>query len=503
MFEISFLLFIKALLLNIIIPIFTWILFLWIFFWNKFKGIIFYTISFFIWTWIIAFSLFNLQFLYFGIWITEYFVLNILLIIIFLVKVYIKSPLCHSDTWNKFSVNSGQNQWKIHKSSYIKEYLETLKIWKIDLKKHYSELKIQQKILFILWSIFIFVFSLITFTANTNFPSYFDDTFWNWNAVTVNTYYDGGVKMFWEENEILWRWRLGYPIYFPIYKALIFNFLGGVNDVYINLWQILAFIFFLIFVFSISFQKTKNLFFSTIPLILICWLPLIFFHAVDWYFDLACAIYSVFSIYFIYQFLENNDFDDLSLWLLFGFILTNVKNDWLIVYFAWIIIALLVYLFFTKKIIRFFKDVFKDKKFILEISFFVIYFLLPFIAFKSFLWLEYNPIVWEQKLLSFHPEIFNIFKPIFFQEDNYNLSLLFVILILFTTFNNFKNSRNFTKIFPVLSVVTIFLIFVSVFLLTNNYQWALDQTTINRVFTMCFVILFSFFWILIYEEKFN
>jgi hypothetical protein len=31
-----------------------------------------------------------------------------------------------------------------------------------------------------------------------------------------------------------------------------------------------------------------------------------------------------------------------------------------------------------------------------------------------------------------------------------------------------------------------------VFLLTSNYQWVMNQTTVNRVYTMIFVILFSF-----------
>jgi hypothetical protein len=52
-----------------------------------------------------------------------------------------------------------------------------------------------------------------------------------------------------------------------------------------------------------------------------------------------------------------------------------------------------------------------------------------------------------------------------------------------------------------LSPIIIFLILITVFLFTDNYKWVLDQTTVNRVFTMCFVILFSFFSFIYVKRK--
>jgi len=44
-----------------------------------------------------------------------------------------------------------------------------------------------------------------------------------------------------------------------------------------------------------------------------------------------------------------------------------------------------------------------------------------------------------------------------------------------------------------------FILFNLAFLITANYKWVLNQTTVNRVFTMVFVILLSFISILIFD----
>jgi len=474
MFEVSIFLLIKYIIINLIIPIISWILFLWIFFWTKFKWIIFYIISFFIWTWVIAFGLFNLQFFYFWIWILEYLFLNLLLIIILIWKIVIKKQR-------------------------IIDYIENLKLtFNItELKKSYKNLNLVNKVFFIIWSIFISLFSLIWLLFTANFPTYSDDSFWNWHSPAINIYYDWWIKIFWDENEILWRWRLGYPIYISIYKALISDFNWVFNDIYINLWQFLWFILFLFFIFHITFKKTNNLFYSIIPLALICWLPLTFFHISEWYLDLTSALYSVFMIYFLYEFLENNGFDDLNLWILFWFILANIKNDWLVVYFAWTIIAFIIYLILSKKLVYIIKLFFKDKWSLFKIWFFTFYFFLPFIFLKSYLWLWYNQAAWENSWvwLSFHPEIFWVSPHIFLNQDNYNVILIFLVIIWIILYNRGKS-----YLFIWLSFLMIFIILIAVFLFTENYLWVMNQTTVNRVFTMTFIILFSFIWILLNEK---
>jgi len=479
MFEISFLLFLKHLFFNLVLPILPWILFIYIFFWTKFKWVILYLLSFFVWTWVVAFSIFNLQIVHFWIWITEYFWLLLFLTLWFILKIYLRK--------NK-----------------LLNYVDTLKIkFNSDLLKSYKKLSLIQKVWFYIMSLFVSVFIVITFIFSINFPSYADDTFPNWHRPVMNIYQDGWVKVFWSEDEILWRWRLGYPIFIPIYKVVIVNFVWWFNDIYINLWQYLLFLFFLLFVFNFSFSKTNNLFLSILPIFLVIWLPLVFFHCTEGYMDLPSAIYSVLVIYFLYKYLSSDDYDMLSLWLLFGFILSNIKNDWLIVYFSWIIIAFAVLILITKKVKQFFKWFLKNKNSLYSSIFFALYFLLPFIIIKSYYGIWYNQASWEVSWVtfSFHPEIFSMLYPIFFNENNYNLILILFILVTYLVFKNLKSYIKSKMFFLYLSFLCIFSIFFIVFLFTSNYTFMMDQTTVNRVFTMCFIILCSFSSLLITNEN--
>ena len=472
MFETWFFLLLQHLFTNVIIPIFTWILFIWILFWKKLKGFILYIISFFIWVWIISSSLFNLQFIYFWVWIFEYFIINIILIIILITKIFLKKQKTTS-------------------------YIDTLKMHFSfeEIKKSFKKLTLSKKILSILSLVFVFWFSTVAFIFNSNFPTYADDSFGNWHTATINIHNDGWIKLFWKKEGILWRWREWYPIYIPTYKAFISKINWWFNDIYINLLQYLWFLFFIIFIFKITFEKTKNIFLWLFPLVLICGLPLVFFHSVEWYMELYSAIYSVFFIYFLHKFLEKNDYNNLVLWFLFWFFLINIKNEWLIVYFIWICFAFLTVLLLQKKLIKFFKELYQKHIYILKIFLSFCYISLPFFLIRFIYWLWFNPVK-SEKLVSFHPEIFNYFPVIFIREDNYNISIIFIVLfsiILCIKYINFKKIYNL--LFPYLSFLYIFIIFTLVFLLTDNYKWVLNQTTVNRVFTMSFVILFSFSWL--------
>jgi hypothetical protein len=103
-----------------------------------------------------------------------------------------------------------------------------------------------------------------------------------------------------------------------------------------------------LFVFTITFTKTKNIFYSVLPVGLLCCLPLLYFHAVEGYMELPCAVYSVLSIWAFWKFLEERDYSYISLALLLGFILSHIKNDGLMGYFAGIGIAFLIILVATK-----------------------------------------------------------------------------------------------------------------------------------------------------------
>ena len=479
MFETSFLLFLEYLLLNIFIPFVPWLLFFWIFYENKIKWILLYLLSRFLWVWVVAFSLINAQFIHFWVWVQEYFIILLILLVVFISKVFTKK----------------QN---------LKEYLLTLKIKNVipEIKKTFLKLSLTEKFFTIILGIFSVYYICITWIYNFNLPTYGWDSFWNRNGPAFNIYFDWWVKLFWNENEILWRWRLWYPIYIPTYKALISQFAWWINDIYFNTWQRLVFLFWLLFIFSATFNKTKSIFKSVLPIWLILWLPLVFFHTFEWYMDLPNIIYCMISARLFYQYIEYKDFSYMSLGLLFWFITAYIKNDGFVVYFPWLLIALMIFLYLDKKLLFTIKWFFKDKNNLLKSIWYTIYFFIPFLIVKIINWLWFNQAAYTKSWIwlsdVIHWEIFQKFYKIFFQMDNYNL-ILIILLFLFSSLF-LKTWRKKNKSLFLYAWLVIFLILIAVFLFTDNYKRVLDQTTVNRSFTMVFVFLLWFSWFLLNEK---
>lgn len=466
MFEISFWLALYHIFLNLVLPFLAWILFLWIFFWNKFNWFLLYVFSWFSWIWVIFFSIFNFQFLHFWVWKLEYFFLLLLLLIWFFIRLKMK--------WENF-----------------KDYINSLKLsfsfWFV--KEKFLKLSRVEKIFFSIWTTFLVFFVSLSRAHTLSFPNYFDDSFGNWNTPSQNIFYDWWFKLFWDKTEILWHGRLGYPIYVPIYKAVITDFVWYWNDIYSNIFQYLVFLFLILFTIFISFKQTKNIFYAIIPAVLITWLPLVYFHTLEGYLELTSATYTVITIYAIYRFLEEKDFDFLLLGTLFWFTLANIKNDWLTVYLPWIFFAFILVLFLKKEFGLIFKNLIKKEN-IYRILFLIFYTFVPFLFIRIYHWLWLNPATKDGELgiSKIHTEILPVIKNIFINQDNYNLILLFVILLLFSI-----NTKNKNNLFILLSGIFIFIILLLVFLLTANFQFVMDQTTVNRVFTMWFIILVSYF----------
>lgn len=477
MFEVWFLQAFYHLFLNIFIAFLPWIIFVWILIWNKLKWFELYLFSWLLGFWVVSFSMFNLQFFHFWIWKIEYFALLSILIFWFIFRLFfLKEKFL--DFINSLSLNF------------------KLKV----LKNSFSRLSKIEKVLFWFWFSFLFLFISISFAYSLSFPTYFWDSFRNRNGPAVNIFYDWWVKLFWARDEILGGWRLWYPIYLSIYKALISDFVWYWNDIYSNIFQYFIYLFLVLFSFYISFKKTANIFYSIIPWVLISWLPLTFFHVVDWYMELACAFYSVVVIYLLINFFQKKDYEYLVLWILFSFILAYLKNDWFVVYLPWILFWFFTFLILKKGLSSFFKSLFAKKLFY-KFIFLLLFFFIPFLWIKLYHWLWFNQAAFENswvEIHSIHTEIFPVYKDIFFENDNYNISIAFLLLILSMFY--FWNRKDDQKII-LLSVFYIFLIINLVFLFTANYQWVLNQTTVNRIFTMIFVILFVFLPYFIKEEN--
>ncbi len=180
MFETSFVLFLKALLYNIVLPLVPGILFLWIFFGKKFEWIVLYILWWFVGVWVVAFSLFNLQFIHFGLGIGEYMIILWILIVVFVGKLLYKKESFH-------------------------HYAPVLKIKNIfpQIKKSFFLLSQIEKIFTIVCGGMGIILLILTFVRVTNFPTYGDDSFGNRNGPAYNIYQDGWVKIFRFKHKLL------------------------------------------------------------------------------------------------------------------------------------------------------------------------------------------------------------------------------------------------------------------------------------------------------------
>lgn len=481
MFETSFLLLCKYLLLNIFIPFFPWLLFMWIFYGKKFEWLLLYILLWFVWVWVVAFSLFNIQFIHFGGWIWGYFIILWLLSFIFILKVY-------------------------KKEESFKDYIWTLKIkngisliW-----QSFLNLSVIEKVFTSIISVYSIYFVCISWLFNFNLPTYWSDSFWNRNEPAYNIYMDDWVNLFGDGLEILWwGWvRLWYPILMPMYKVLISKFAWWINDIYFNTWERLVFLLWLLFILLVTFQKTKNIFWSVLPIWFIISLPLVFFHSYEWYMDLPLIIHCIIAAWLLYQYLESKDFDYLSLWLLFWFVASNIKNEGLVIFFPWLLCAFFIILCLDKKLKFTIKWWWKDKNNLWKSVGYFLYFLVPFLIVKFVNWLWFNQAGFEKSWMwlsdTVHREIFSHFREIFLDRDNYNLVLIALLLIVISLFAK-KRKNNSNKLFLYAGLL-IFLVLIAVFLFTVDYQYLVHQTAVNRLFTMSFMMVLAFSWF-VFSEK--
>lgn len=473
MFETSIILSIKQIIINFIVPLVPGVLFLWIIYWTKIKWILLLILWWFIGTWLIAARIFNLQIFHFWIGKAEYIVLLVVLVLIFIIK---------------------SIKFKNSLSSYIKTLKNDISI--NDIKQSYKKSSKIKRVIIITSSIIIWRIVVITWIHTITMPTYSEDSFVNWNQASINMYQDWWMKITWQENEILGRGRLWYPIHMPIYKTTISKLLGWFYDIWINLRQRYSLIWLLIFVFTVTFFQTKNLFASILPWALICSLPLIYFHTTDWYLDLACAIYSILTIRAFYQYQKNNDLEYLSLWILLWVILANIKNTSIVLYLPTIVISLLIFLAAQKKLIKAFKEFFKEKKQLYLSIFYIAFFTLPFIIIKLIHNLGYNQAAylksWVWLSSTIHREIFSIFPRMFFKTSTYNIILIILLLIICIAIYNFRKTK--WELLLIITPLLLFINFIIFFLFTENYLYALDQTAINRFLVMSFVVFLWFSW---------
>ena len=476
---------------TVLVPIIPWVLFIWLLMGNKIQWTLLYILGWFAGNGVLAFSLLNFQFIHLGISIWTYLLLVTILLVLLQVKKLIHPELKTITT---------KNTWLRWIRGLRLTFNHTA------LKESFQSLSSIIKGLTIISSIFVVIYWVITFLWTVSFPSYFDDSYTNWHKPVVHILEDWEVTLFWEKEQILARSRLGYPIHIPIVKASISQFTGGWNEIYWNLWQWFIAAFFVIFLTYETYRRKKNTFLAILPALFIFSIPLLFFHITSGLLDLASSVYAVLSVWSFYVFLENKDYSYLTLWVLFGSILSYIKNDGFIVYFPGIILGFLSALLLWKQFLPTIKNLFgKERKYLYGILCTLIYFYSPFLFLKFYHGLGYNQAQGNIQGIGLSNavnwEIFSQYNSMFFGQSTYWVILILLIgLTVVVLFKTKKEQKN-VSLFILATTLFIFLIFTSVFLFTDNAQFVLNQQTVNRVYVMTFVILLSFSWLLLDENE--
>lgn len=109
------------------------------------------------------------------------------------------------------------------KKDSLKNYLATLRIersWTAIKDAYVASSRTEQVLTWLAGGLSL-VFLATSFVFTTHLPTYADDSFGNRHRPVINILHDGGVHMFGNEDVILARGRLGYPIHIPLYNALV------------------------------------------------------------------------------------------------------------------------------------------------------------------------------------------------------------------------------------------------------------------------------------------
>lgn len=221
--------------------------------------------------------------------------------------------------------------------------------------------------------------------------------------------------------------------------------------------------------------------------------------------DLLSAIYATLAILAFYEWLQKHgNSADFMLGLTFLSILSYVKNDGFVVYMTGILGALILYCIIHWKHVKEKIQLFRTPTSWLYIIAIILFFIAPFTFIKSYYGLGFNQAAGADAGLglasSIHWEIFPAIRKTIWTMNNYSIApVLFIVVMLWMLIRR-KHIRR-EQLFLALSPLAILGIFLLVFLLTENYKFVLDQTTVNRVFTMVLVIFFSSFGLLLNQPK--
>ena len=217
--------------------------------------------------------------------------------------------------------------------------------------------------------------------------------------------------------------------------------------------------------------------------------------------ELPSARYSVLSIRFLYEFLRTKDPRTVVLAVFLISTLVNIKNDGFVIYTGGIVVAYLGLTLLLGQLRDSRQALTKTHR--RQVAITLVTCFLPYIVIKLALGLGFNQAAGDSTAAAatgIHREIFSVIPHTFSAMDNYGLIGITAVVYIYALIRLLKKKK-YPELGYILPGFMIGILFLAAFLFTADYAFVMDQTTVNRVFSMTFLIIISFMGILLDEAQ--
>ncbi len=256
-----------------------------------------------------------------------------------------------------------------------------------------------------------------------------------------------------------------YPWHIPLISYWLFTILGESNDLLVNL----IFVFYFISLLIVCYYFLKSYisrFYSLVFVFFLSSMPLVFYHGFNAYADLTLSFYLFISFAFLFSWLKNKEFKHLALAGIFSGLSFFVKNE-AIIYIIASLVTILLLAVINKN--------WRKIKYLFCYVLFAALPILPWLIFKVWHNLGVRNV---KEGLGFHPEIFKSFFGNMFTSNSWNIWWL--IVLVFLIINMKKIIKNRALLLGWIFLLLIFTGFIILYLFTEQYYFALDNTAIAR-----------------------
>lgn len=288
-----------------------------------------------------------------------------------------------------------------------------------------------------------------------------------WSFKAKNLYYEKGIDFNPDSAVYLGGGgHINYPWLIPLSQFWLHEILGEYNDLITNFVFFFYFVF-IIILFYYFIRKYASRFASLLFAFIFSTMPLIFYHSYNGYADLPLGYYNLVAFVLLFFWIESRKKKDLILSAIFFGIASWVKMEALF----FIVSALLIfsYYLFSNRTAE--SQLKKILKFLLGVL--IVIWPILFFNFKYRLGISN-----VEPGMGFHPEIFkNLFESLFI-SGNWNIWWFIVLMIFIINIKDIFTDKKL--LFGWLYLFIVLGEFMAVYLFTNDYQYAVNQTAISR-----------------------